>query len=685
MGLAVFCIFLPTISITAAGEQLDWWAIDSEVGRLLIGEEKNLIDWAKELRASPVKTPYDAVLKLNVCMRAGLDDDACAAVRTLWSLSPEAVDNYLLTSSYLRATDDYEAWDVARMIAETFAPRLHEITLDNRLFKHFRAKGSEQRWSDEEFIAWLDARVESVRRYDREREAKADAMLRLPRLDPWRVRPIDFWRQLRLRHLDEMGLASKELKQLAAAVRESPADVGAMLEYLTALASMRHQRDRVGPGGLDWMAEVCRPARATDLRRIASLLVDLEQCQAAETFFRRAIETKLTDEENADLAMSCQAVLSEETHRLLFQVGVREDLAKCLLKMDKAELSQRIMVEAANMRQKHGLPLNPYLSGSVQGASGAQEIEGRIRAQEKDNQDDPEYWQQRAEYFRGRGEAAKEESALRRGLLLCQPAPQVPGKGSVQMRYVLLRSLVYLLNRENRSDEASALLLWEMDEVPIDSASSQGAAQMLAYDLPKLLNVEEPILWNWLAKRAKWEHPEERLIWRMLESATPESRGPHFTRAENLALQQGADATRAATLGWILNRMGQTTRSTMLLKHAIASSTSEELKQQAAITLFESYLELKDWRAAESIFDLAEKRLTPAEDPKWLGRIALIAAEKGANQDAMRLFRRAANCNLRDRRLVDDLSKLGLKDELRAFYDKVRRQLPTARLHGIVD
>jgi len=89
---------------------------------------------------------------------------------------------------------------------------------------------------------------------------------------------------------------------------------------------------------------------------------------------------------------------------------------------------------------------------------------------------------------------------------------------------------------------------------------------------------------------------------------------------------------------------------------------------------------VKDWRAAESIFGAAEKRLTPSEDPEWLGRIALVAAQKGAAKDAMRIFRRVANCNLRNLRLVDDLSKWDLGDELHAYYDDVRRRLPTARL-----
>ncbi len=683
--LVVALTCLLSVDSTWADERLDWWTIDGEVGRRLLTEEKNLIDWGAELAASEASTSRDALVKLNVCMRAGLDDEACDAVRTLWRLGPEKVDNYLLTSSYYDATDDYHAWDVGRTIVETFAPQIHEIALDNRLFKHYRAEDNDERWSDEQFIAWLDARTESVRRYNRRQAAKADSDARQPGVSFYQTRPIDFWRQTRLRHLADMGRAEAELNKMAAAVRANPADAELTLEYLRALMVLRGTNAAVEPEELHWMSGVCRPAKATDMRHIATLLVDLEQYRPAEVFFRRAIDTRVTDDEIARLAMMCQAMLPNQTHRLLFEVRVREDLAECLLKLGQTQRSQQIMVEAADMRQKHDLPLNPYLAGMVQAASGARVIEGRLREQEQENRDDPEYWRKRAEYYRGRNEPAEEEAAIRRGLALCPPGPQAPGKASMQMRYWLLSSLTHFLIREKRPGEAVAILLNELKEVPIDAASSQGAARLLAYELENSIDPEEAILWDWLARRAKWDNPEERLLWRMLESVPPKNRAAYFARAEKLAMKEGADASRAATLGWILNRMDEAARSMPLLKHAVETADDDELKQQAAFTLFETHLDLKDWRAAESMFGLAEKRLSPSEDPEWLGRIALIAAQTGNPQDAMRLFRRVANCNLRCRRLVAELADLNLEAELREFYHDAQQRLPTARLDGIVE
>jgi hypothetical protein len=291
---AAFMI-LPAIIATGAEERLDWWMIDNEVGNRLLTGEKNLVEWAGELAASEPESSREAVVKLDVCMRAALDDAACSAVRTLWRLGPEKADNYLLTSSYYAATDEFLAWDVARTIVETFAPRIHEIDLDNRLIKHFRAEENKQRWSDDEFIAWLDARVESVRRYDREHQAGEAGNALSAMFDRWRVRPIQHWTRLRLRHLAEIGRAGAELERMAADVRANPANAGIAADYLSALKELPRQSGKPEHAPLDWMADICQPTRATDLAHIAALLVDLEQFKAAETFYLRAIETKLAD------------------------------------------------------------------------------------------------------------------------------------------------------------------------------------------------------------------------------------------------------------------------------------------------------------------------------------------------------------------------------------------------------
>jgi tetratricopeptide (TPR) repeat protein len=144
-------------------------------------------------------------------------------------------------------------------------------------------------------------------------------------------------------------------------------------------------------------------------------------------------------------------------------------------------------------------------------------------------------------------------------------------------------------------------------------------------------------------------------------------------KAEKLTID--AHPSRAARVGWILNRMNEPERSLPLLKEAVARAADDDLRQSAAFTLFESYLDLGRWREAEAMFSDASARLTSAENPEWLAKIAVLAVRDEAKDDAMRIFRRVANMNLRTP-LVDRLAEWGLRPHLAEFYAEVAQRLP---------
>jgi tetratricopeptide (TPR) repeat protein len=346
--------------------------------------------------------------------------------------------------------------------------------------------------------------------------------------------------------------------------------------------------------------------------------------------------------------------------------------------MGRNDEAQKWMVEAADIRAEHGFGLNALFAGQVQGASGQRVIEDRIEAEEDQREDDPEYWRQRAQYYRGRNEPDQEEKALRTGLALTEPRPRPErvSKGYADMRHWLLRDYAHFLKRMDRVPEAVALLRKEIEEAPADAMSAEGAANMLAFDLPKHIDPDDAVLWYWLSDRPKWEHTESRLLWRILERAAKGDLDAYFMHAEELAKQ--AHPTRAYTAGWIMNRMQHPKRSIPLLEYAIQNAQDNELTQRAAFALFESYLDTGDWKQAERIFADACKRLTPTEVPAWYCRIARTAARAGAKDDAMRIWKAAANINPSDLAPLHSLVAVGLRDELAAFYRDMATRLPTS-------
>jgi hypothetical protein len=645
MKVWVLALMLGTfVQVGASGSEgeADWFEADREAGALLMRERQDIAGLVGEVTASSPKTLQEAMLKLNVLMRAGMNDAASKALEEISALCPE-LSNYQISVIYYRAFDDYEARGLAQRVAEVFADVVEDISLENRLLKHWLESGR----SVDEIDAWL------------------------AQMPPGRN---GFWVKQRLRFNDAHGRAEELVRRMAENVKKNPQDIEQVLVFLDALiyAGQWRQQER----DLSWLTAAIKPNLTTQAQHIASRLKTLEQWEPASTFFQRAIATPLTDEEVRDYGGQFQLAMSPQMLRAIFAVNSREALAQCLMKMDKNAEAQKLMVAAADIREEHKLPINAFLAGEVQAASGARVIEGRIKEQENLSEDDPEYWRKRAEYYRGRGEPANEEQALLRGLSLTKPLPpsERPAKGHTDQRSWILGDYAHFLERMKRVPEAVALIRKELADAPADSVSSWSAANLLAFDFTEDIRVDDELLWKWLSERPKWEHVEERLLWRMLEKANRSGVGEYFSRAEKLARDR--DASRAYSLGWIMNRMEFAERSIGLLEYAVEAAGDEQLKEQAAFALLESYLDVGDWSRAEGIFPEARRRLTLVEETDWYARIAVAAAASGEKEEAMRIWLVGANGNPARLASVRRLANYGLRDELAAYYRELGKKLP---------
>jgi hypothetical protein len=96
--------------------------------------------------------------------------------------------------------------------------------------------------------------------------------------------------------------------------------------------------------------------------------------------------------------------------------------------------------------------------------------------------------------------------------------------------------------------------------------------------------------------------------------------------------------------------------------------------------LFESCLDLNDWRRAEQLFPTASKRLSSQELPEWYARIAVAAARSGAKPEALRIWKSVANLNPAELRALDTLAKTGLGPELIGFYRQMQKKMPTSTI-----
>ncbi|MHC4087485.1 MAG: hypothetical protein ACYSU3_09290 [Planctomycetota bacterium] len=629
---------------SAYGSQpkVDWFEADKAAAVSLVRERRHIGDLVHNVMASKPKTPQEAMLKLNVLMRAGMNDAAAEAIEELGQLCP-SLENHQISLVYHRACDQYEAWGLARRMLEVFAERVTNVWLENRLLKHWM----ESEGSFDEIDVWL-AEMPAGRK--------------------------GYWVKERVRFNEAHSRAEKLVRELAEKVRKNPEDIERALLFLDALIYAR--RGPLQEQDLSWLAAAIKPKLGTEAEAVASRLKILEQWEAASAFFRRAIEMPLTDGEVTDYGSQFQLFMSQDVLRAIFAVNAREGLAQCLMKMEKNAEAQKLMVAAADIREEHELGMNAFLAGEVQRESGARVIEGRIKEKEKLSEDDLEYWRKRAQYYRGRGEADKEEEALVKALSLTRPLPlpERPSKVYADLRSWALSDYALFLKRMKRVPEAIALLRTELTETPAISVSSWRAAGYLAFDFEKHISVDDDLLWKWLSERPKWEHTEKRLLWRMLENARRPEIPDYFSRAEKLTKDK--DPTRALSLGWIMNRMEYPKRSILLLEYAFEAASDEKLKEEAAMTLFESFLDVGDWSRAEKIYPQARKRLSVSEETDWYTRIAVAAAASGEKDEAMRIWLVAANANPARPLWLRQLTKYGLKDDLKAFYRDLAKRLP---------
>ncbi len=429
-----------------------------------------------------------------------------------------------VTSIYYECGDNLHAWDLAKAALETFPTNITEVDIQNRLLKHLLDSG----WSIEQADDWLASMPPGAE---------------------------SFWRKARLYFNRAQGRGEALEQAWAQQLRQNPNAIQPALEFLDALLYARSAANQGQQPNLFWMTEVLKPTRATEASEPPPA------CRTSRTgpprFPSIAKPSPFPSPrmEISKMSMMRQVMLPGDTLRASFDTQVRESLAQCLLATGDAAEAQKWMVQAQDIREKHNLSRNASLAGQVQARSNERTIEARIQAEEKTSEDDPNYWTERAQYYAGRNEPAQQEEALKRALALTvpKPRPERGYKGYIDWRGSCLQQYANFLQQQKRMAEAPTSSSTKSKPLPPRPTPLAPPCVYLCFDLKSFLRVDDDSLWTWLRNRPRWEFPEDRLLWVMLQAAKPAELDQYFPRAENLAC--GQDPTRLHSLGWVMNRM----------------------------------------------------------------------------------------------------------------------------------
>lgn len=661
----ICCVFIAFIliisssnkSIHAGMEFPSWGKAEIDVDSALLRQKISLTELATRVKSSKPKNAQEAMFKLNVLMRSGINKEAIETLKELKELYPKLGSHkieifnyrefghvegiYQIESIYYSACDK-SAWDLARELIEIFADVVY-FDIDSRLITHLINSG----WSVGKVDKWLESMPVNINKS---------------------------WIAQRLRFNVKHGRGETMVMELSDDVRKNPRDISNALFFLKSLYTAQYTTKE--KWDLSWMAETIKPELASEANDIAWYLKELSNCTTAVVFYRRAVEIPLTREDLGRME-PLQKVLSLEDIQKNFSIRVREEMVECLHKNHNDIEALKWKIEATAMLMTRIIDRKTPSTGQVQSLSEEESIKKKL----KENNNDTQYWMKLIAYYHLIRDSNKTEEAMKKALELTSPQPErFLGKGDEDLRSNLLTGYAYFLMNAKREEEAVALLRNEIEKSPANSMSVIMAVRILESYLEGYIRVDDELLWNWISSRKKWDYEEERLLKRMLEKTNQDNIDKYLTRAEELTKEN--HPSRAYVLGWIIYTMKFPARSIPLLEYASGITNDTELKERSTFTLFQSYLDIGDWKIAENIFMNATKRLTSSEVPYWHSRMAVVAAKSGAKEDAIRLWKDTMNFSPYYTNGLDDLVNMGLKDQLVELYQNMQNEMPDSEIPG---
>jgi tetratricopeptide (TPR) repeat protein len=648
---AFFGILLVFSSESLRTESLDLWAIERDLDSRR--SDRSIGDLAAALpEASDPMGARPMVERFLILHRAGYEEKLAELFAEMGDTEPALTPDLLgrLASRLIRG----DHWDLARRFLET-NPQTDtaDVTL---LFSQW----TREQKPPGEVDAWIVARLPGNRR---------------------------FWSSMRFRFAHLRGTQTALLDEYRARLSATPDDFISVLDLAEGYVP-----EEKGSPRIDWLATTYRPAAASDGYRIGQHLTHKAPSVAREILTRAleipfsARDAEYLEELRASSArFFVEAGNTKERDEIELRGSIKRTLLEALQAQGDHAAAQVLLEELASLSADGYSGVSLHLAGQIQGASGGRVIEGRIIAAERraEHRDPADSWRERGEYYRGRQEWAEAIGAFRKAVDLSPIPKDDPGGSGLhgsdpgQMRYWCVSSLAGVLVAAGQEPEAARLLLDEVARSPADLHLIDHVVYQIAVEhldaLPPVSAESPAELWDYFARREDWSHGVERALWRIAESVAGKEREAVWDRAESLTAGKPA---RAATLGWVMNRTADYGRARPILNAALAGLAPGDLRASAAFTTWENHRDLKDWKAARTVFDHENLPLTPEEKRSCLATMARISLEAGDSEEALRFWERIVDEDRTEVTGLDDLIKGGLKQDLRTCYEALIAREP---------
>ncbi len=449
-------------------------------------------------------------------------------------------------------------------------------------------------------------------------------------------------------------------------IHENPTDFQFVRKYLAVIDALSHdKRPKIA-----WLGDVVRPKFAMDAYNLGRALAGTHRLHHAEAIklFDHSLSRPITDYDTKAVQERCSAIIHEPEK--LIRRWTKAELALSCKEAGKIKRAQKLVEELVGPEGTLKDIGMLRFAGQVQVQSGQRVIEKRILKKEIEKKDSVRYWLGRAQYYIGRKEDKKAEDAFRKAIAL--PPDDHRREAISQYVFFLIKS---------RPAEADGLLREEIRRIgPNHESAKYLVGWLVRLDRDKRINLsfDDPLLWQFLTERKRYDYTEERVLRALSDKFHARGETKAFWDKVLILAGPDTDPTRRKVIGWMLSRHGQPARALPLVKDALRRwPKTGNARRSVAFNLFEIYLDLNDWKSAEKVFfSEAHKQLTPGEVPYWFSRIAVIAARTGAKDDSLRLWKQRVNLDLNNLDGMNGMISAGMKDRLKEFYSGLAKRDP---------
>ena len=466
---------------------------DSVASKLFSGE-KRLQAWADELEKTQPETLAEVWDALEVFLRAERDEAALRLFPRIIGLALNEEPLRMEREAMREMTEEereliYQKAEVERGRARQRARILESLCKlpperaklgiaffetcgtahapsysFEELAESMRATG----WDDEKITDWLKNRCQAAMAMETKQEEMwrhsgdlfyLQILLAMPRT-------AKNWQDWYFKYLAKSPRRDGILLQIMDDARQSPDDMKKLAVFLSSFAKYWHG---MKPVDADWLLETIERRSPLEAWIVGKCLAVnhrtnfMRAHEIQEAFFKRALAEPLSAEERGKVKklhehrsnIFCEPPSDDEI-QAMFSVEAMDGLNKLYLGLNRGDDAQRVMLEARELRKKHRLGNDNFLAGETQAASGFRVVENEIREREALDAEKPEYWRERARYYKGRNEPEEEEKALRK-LLAFYDVPEYKADIKSHTYMSALNDLFQFLWMQKRQDEAMKL------------------------------------------------------------------------------------------------------------------------------------------------------------------------------------------------------------------------------------